>query len=31
VEKHVNAAIRNIEALKTVVSHVTKLRMEALN
>jgi homoserine dehydrogenase len=31
VEKHVNAAIRNIEALKTVVSRVTKLRMEALN
>jgi homoserine dehydrogenase len=31
VEKHVNAAIRNVEALKTVVSQVTKLRMEALN
>jgi homoserine dehydrogenase len=31
VEKNVNAAIRNIEALKTVVSKVTKLRMEALN
>ena len=31
VEKNVNAAIRNIEALKTVVSRVTKLRMEALN
>ncbi|HEX3379099.1 MAG TPA: ACT domain-containing protein, partial [Paraburkholderia sp.] len=31
VEKHVNAAIRTIEALKTVVSQVTKLRMEALN
>jgi homoserine dehydrogenase len=31
VEKHVNAAIKNIEALKTVVSQVTKLRMEALN
>lgn len=31
VEKNVNAAIRTIEALKTVVSQVTKLRMEALN
>jgi homoserine dehydrogenase len=31
VEKNVNAAIANIEALKTVVSKVTKLRMEALN
>ena len=31
VEKNVNAAIANLEALKTVVSKVTKLRMEALN
>ena len=31
VEKHVNAAIKTIEGLKTVVSQVTKLRMEALN
>ena len=31
LEKNVNAAIANIEALKTVVSKVTKLRMEALN
>jgi homoserine dehydrogenase len=31
VEKNVNAAIANIEALKTVVSKVTKLRMEALD
>jgi homoserine dehydrogenase len=31
VEKQVNAAIKSIEALKTVVSQVTKLRMEALN
>src|ERR1700754_1545808 len=31
VEKNVNAAIKTIEALKTVVSQVTKLRMEALN
>ena len=31
VEKNVNAAIESIEALPTVVSNVTKLRMEALN
>jgi homoserine dehydrogenase len=31
VEKNVNAAIASIEALKTVVSKVTKLRMEALD
>jgi homoserine dehydrogenase len=31
VEKQVNAAIAQIEALSTVVSKVTKLRMEALN
>ncbi|MFK4441398.1 homoserine dehydrogenase [Caballeronia udeis] len=31
VEKQVNAAIEEIEALSTVVSKVTKLRMEALN
>ncbi|PCE26753.1 homoserine dehydrogenase [Paraburkholderia acidicola] len=31
VEKNVNAAIESIEALPTVVSSVTKLRMEALN
>ncbi|PLZ03636.1 homoserine dehydrogenase [Burkholderia sp. WAC0059] len=31
VEKHVNAAIRQIESLPTVVSAVTKLRMEALD
>ncbi|WP_206998158.1 homoserine dehydrogenase [Trinickia mobilis] len=31
LEKNVNAAIREIEALSTVVSKVTKLRMEALN
>ena len=31
VEKKVNAAIEQIEALSTVVSKVTKLRMEALN
>jgi len=31
VEKQVNAAIEQIEALSTVVSKVTKLRMEALN
>jgi homoserine dehydrogenase len=31
VEKHVNAAIKAIEGLQTVVSQVTKLRMEALN
>lgn len=31
VEKNVNAAIAEIEALSTVVSNVTKLRMEALN
>ena len=31
VEKNVNAAISSIEALQTVVSQVTKLRMEALN
>ena len=31
VERNVNAAIREIEALSTVVSQVTKLRMEALN
>ncbi|MFM0320897.1 homoserine dehydrogenase [Caballeronia glebae] len=31
VEKNVNAAIVQIEALSTVVSEVTKLRMEALN
>jgi homoserine dehydrogenase len=31
VEKNVNAAIGEIEALSTVVSKVTKLRMEALN
>ncbi|MEQ5838297.1 homoserine dehydrogenase [Paraburkholderia acidicola] len=31
VEKNVNAAIASIEALPTVVSNVTKLRMEALN
>ncbi|CAL8474123.1 MULTISPECIES: homoserine dehydrogenase [Caballeronia] len=31
VEKNVNAAIAEIEALSTVVSKVTKLRMEALN
>ncbi|CAN7362735.1 homoserine dehydrogenase [Trinickia sp. LjRoot230] len=30
-EKHVNAAIARIEALSTVVSDVTKLRIEALN
>ena len=30
-EKHVNAAIARIESLSTVVSKVTKLRMEALN
>ncbi|MDR5750584.1 MULTISPECIES: homoserine dehydrogenase [unclassified Caballeronia] len=31
VEKNLNAAIAEIEALSTVVSKVTKLRMEALN
>jgi homoserine dehydrogenase len=31
LEKNVNAAIAQIEALSTVVSKVTKLRMEALN
>ncbi|SAK55697.1 homoserine dehydrogenase [Caballeronia ptereochthonis] len=31
LEKNVNAAIEQIEALSTVVSKVTKLRMEALN
>ncbi|SAL79412.1 homoserine dehydrogenase [Caballeronia arvi] len=31
LEKNVNAAIADIEALSTVVSKVTKLRMEALN
>jgi homoserine dehydrogenase len=31
LEKHVNAAIARIEALSTVVSRVTKLRIEALN
>ncbi|CAH2803829.1 MAG: Homoserine dehydrogenase (EC [uncultured Caballeronia sp.] len=31
LEKQVNAAIEQIEALSTVVSKVTKLRMEALN
>ncbi len=31
VEKNVNAAIARIESLATVVSKVTKLRMEALN
>jgi homoserine dehydrogenase len=31
VEKNVNAAIADIEALRTVVSKVTKLRMESLN
>jgi homoserine dehydrogenase len=31
VEKNVNAAIAGIEALRTVVSKVTKLRMESLN
>ncbi|CAH2775944.1 MAG: Homoserine dehydrogenase (EC [Candidatus Burkholderia crenata] len=31
VEKQANAAIEQIEALSTVVSKVTKLRMEALN
>ncbi|MCX4165144.1 MULTISPECIES: homoserine dehydrogenase [Paraburkholderia] len=31
VEKNINAAIASIEALPTVVSNVTKLRMEALN
>ncbi|SAK86953.1 homoserine dehydrogenase [Caballeronia catudaia] len=31
LEKNVNAAIAEIEALSTVVSKVTKLRMEALN
>ena len=31
VEKNVNVAIGEIEALSTVVSKVTKLRMEALN
>ncbi|SAL62128.1 homoserine dehydrogenase [Caballeronia peredens] len=31
LEKNVNAAIGEIEALSTVVSKVTKLRMEALN
>jgi homoserine dehydrogenase len=31
VEKYVNTAIARIEALQTVVSKVTKLRMEALN
>ena len=31
LEKNVNAAIARIEALATVVSKVTKLRMEALN
>ncbi|WP_454764182.1 homoserine dehydrogenase [Cupriavidus campinensis] len=30
-EKHVNAAIRSIEALPTVLSPVTRLRMEELN
>ncbi|WP_153100423.1 homoserine dehydrogenase [Paraburkholderia hayleyella] len=30
-EKHINAAIRTLEALTTVVSKVTRLRMEALN
>ena len=30
-EKHVNAAIRSIEALETVLSPVTRLRMEELN
>ena len=30
-EKHVNAAIRSIEALQTVLSPVTRLRMEELN
>lgn len=31
VEKHVNAAIAQIEALDSVTGSVTKLRMEALN
>ncbi|MGV2291480.1 homoserine dehydrogenase [Trinickia sp. YCB016] len=31
IEKNVNAAIGQIEALSTIVSKVTKLRMEALN
>lgn len=31
LEKNVNAAIARIESLSTVVSKVTKLRMEALN
>lgn len=31
IEKNVNAAIARIESLATVVSKVTKLRMEALN
>jgi len=31
VEKQVNAAIAAIEALPTVLSKVTRLRMEALN
>ncbi|MFP3617439.1 ACT domain-containing protein, partial [Paraburkholderia sp. SIMBA_050] len=31
LEKHVNKAIAQIESLATVVSKVTKLRMEALN
>jgi homoserine dehydrogenase len=30
VEKEINAAITQIEALSTVVSKVTKLRMEGL-
>ncbi|MNT54967.1 homoserine dehydrogenase [compost metagenome] len=30
-EKHVNAAIRGIESLPTVLSAVTRLRMEELN
>ncbi|MDT4882110.1 hypothetical protein FQZ97_1180320 [compost metagenome] len=30
-EKHVNAAIAKIEALPTVLSDVTRLRMEELN
>jgi len=30
-EKHVNAAIAKIEALQTVLSDVTRLRMEELN
>jgi homoserine dehydrogenase len=31
VEREINAAITQIEALSTVVSKVTKLRMEGLN